>query len=79
MGSNQFGQLGLSAPLQETDGAGNMLAFHKSLPCLVEALQEVTIGQIAAGNEHTLALSEDGNQLFAWGQGKYGALGTAKS
>lgn len=34
---------------------------------------------ITAGNEHCLALTETGDSVFAWGQGKYGALGTSKS
>jgi len=37
------------------------------------------ISDIAAGNDHCLALTESGHEVFAWGQGKYGALGTAKS
>ena len=37
------------------------------------------IADIASGNEHCLALTETGDKVFAWGQGKYGALGTSKS
>lgn len=58
---------------------GNELAFTKWLPCLVESLQGEIIGDIAAGNEHSLALAQDGTKVFGWGQGKYGALGTSKS
>jgi alpha-tubulin suppressor-like RCC1 family protein len=34
----------------------------------------VRIAAIAAGNQHSLALSEDG-KVFAWGHGQFGALG----
>ncbi len=34
----------------------------------------VRIVAVAAGNQHSLALSEDG-KVFAWGDGHYGALG----
>jgi alpha-tubulin suppressor-like RCC1 family protein len=34
----------------------------------------VRIAAIAAGNQHSLALSED-SQVFAWGHGQFGALG----
>lgn len=31
------------------------------------------------GNDHCLAVTEDGAKLFSWGQGKFGALGSSKS
>jgi regulator of chromosome condensation len=74
MGSNQFGQLGLGAAFM--DGRD---ILTKNLPCLVESVQDWIISDIAAGNDHCLALTESGHEVFAWGQGKYGALGTAKS
>ena len=58
---------------------GNELIFTKWLPCLVESLQGEVIDEVAAGNEHSLALTQDGAKVFAWGQGKFGALGTSKS
>ena len=67
MGSNQNGQLGL----------GNKT--NKNLPSLIESLQNECVVDIAAGNEHCLALTEGGKRVYAWGQGKYGALGTSKS
>lgn len=42
-------------------------------------MQGHVISDIAVGNEHCLALTETGDKVFAWGQGKYGALGISKS
>lgn len=78
MGSNQFGQLGLNLPFTEKSGNASEI-FTKILPCLVESLQGLIISDIASGNDHCLALTESGDKVFAWGQGKYGALGTSKS
>lgn len=57
----------------------SQVVYKKLLPCLIEGLQGIAIKDIDAGNDHCLALSECGKQVFAWGQGKYGALGTSKS
>ena len=43
-------------------------------PVLIENLKTFKIVQIAAGSNHLMALSEDG-QLFAWGCGEQGQLG----
>ena len=53
--------------------------MSKQLPCLVEALSKFIIIDIASGNDHGLALSEERSKLFSWGQGKFGALGKSKS
>jgi len=74
MGSNQHGQLGLDAPFEE----GN-LPLKKQLPCLIERLQSHFIVDVQAGNDHCLALAEEGDKVFAWGQGKFGALGLSRS
>ncbi|WIA39600.1 hypothetical protein OEZ86_005684 [Tetradesmus obliquus] len=63
-GSNVDGQLGLGAAF----GAKNA-EFR-----LIRALQGVRVAAIAAGNQHSLALSDDG-KVFAWGHGQFGALG----
>eukprot|EP00775_Hariotina_reticulata_P010632 gene10632-10790_t len=63
-GCNADGQLGLGASF----GIRNA-EFR-----LVKALQGVRIKAVAAGNQHSLALSEDG-QVYSWGHGHYGALG----
>lgn len=74
MGSNQYGQLGLDAPLEE-----DKQPAKKLLPCLLEKLQDHLITDIQAGNDHSMALTEQGDKLFTWGQGKFGALGLSRS
>ena len=43
-------------------------------PCLVRSLSRVPIVKVAAGAEHSLAVSVDGH-AFAWGRGREGQLG----
>lgn len=59
MGSNQHGQLGLGHSKQQPE--------DKNLPCLIESLQNVSVRDIAAGNDHSLALSKAGKEVYAWG------------
>lgn len=47
-------------------------------PRLLKALLHKRITQIACGGRHTLALAEDGD-VYAWGDGRCGALGLAMS
>ncbi|CDW79837.1 UNKNOWN [Stylonychia lemnae] len=68
MGSNSSGQLGL----------GDKSIRSKNTPTNVETLVDYFICQVSCGNEHTLAISENG-VCFAWGQGKYGSLGNGRS
>jgi alpha-tubulin suppressor-like RCC1 family protein len=42
------------------------------------AVAGVRVAAIAAGNQHSIALSEDG-KVFAWGHGQFGALGLGTS
>jgi len=79
MGGNQYGQLGLNEPYHERDSAGNKVVLNRLLPCLVESLQDYIISDIAAGNDHSLAMTECGDSVFTWGLGKFGALGNSKS
>ncbi|XP_050205495.1 ultraviolet-B receptor UVR8 [Mercurialis annua] len=61
-GRNQNGQLGLGT-------------IEDSLvPQKIQAFQGVRIKMVAAGAEHTAAISEDGD-LYGWGWGRYGNLG----
>ncbi|KAE8694427.1 Ultraviolet-B receptor UVR8 [Hibiscus syriacus] len=61
-GRNQNGQLGLGT-------------IEDSLvPQKIQAFQGISIKMVAAGAEHTAAVSEDGN-LYGWGWGRYGNLG----
>lgn len=45
---------------------------------LVRRLKGLRIAAVAAGMQHSLALSEDG-RVFAWGAGHYGALGLGRT
>lgn len=63
-GSNGDGQLGLGPK----HGVSNP-EFR-----LVQALKGERIVAVAAGGQHSLALSQDG-RVYAWGHGHYGALG----
>ncbi|PWA92826.1 regulator of chromosome condensation (RCC1) family protein [Artemisia annua] len=61
-GRNQNGQLGLGT-------------IEDSLvPQRIEAFQGITVKMVAAGAEHTAAITEDGD-LYGWGWGRYGNLG----
>ncbi|GMY12552.1 ultraviolet-B receptor UVR8 isoform X2 [Fagus crenata] len=61
-GRNQNGQLGLG----NTEDA--------LVPQKIQAFQGVSIKMVAAGAEHTAAVTEDG-ELYGWGWGRYGNLG----
>ncbi|KAJ8476942.1 hypothetical protein OPV22_020669 [Ensete ventricosum] len=61
-GRNQNGQLGLGT----TDDS--------LVPQKIQALQGICVKMIAAGAEHTAAVTEDGD-LYGWGWGRYGNLG----
>ena len=65
MGSNVDGRLGLQDR-----------SIHQTCsPCLVEALVPFKARDISCGWAHTLACTDQG-QLFSWGLGEFGALGT---
>lgn len=61
-GRNNQGQIG--------DGT----IMHRYTPMLVRALEDVEMVAIAAGNEHSVALSVDG-KIYAWGSNTSGQLG----
>lgn len=61
-GRNQNGQLGL----------GN--TEDSLLPQKISAFQGVSVKMVAAGAEHSAAITEDG-ELYGWGWGRYGNLG----
>ena len=60
----------------------NALGHGDKQPCphpkRVEALQGSRVRGIAAGEEHVLALTEEG-QVWAWGKGEFGRLGLGGS
>lgn len=64
MGSNRSGQLGI----RDKD------VLEKSSPVLVEQLIGYVPVDISCGGSHTLLATERG-EAFAWGEGRYGALG----
>ena len=66
MGSNSHGQLGI----------GELV--DKNTPTLVEALLEATVSKVSCGLQHSLALTS-GGAAYAWGQGRFGALGNGRS
>ncbi|KAG9457082.1 hypothetical protein H6P81_001590 [Aristolochia fimbriata] len=61
-GRNQNGQLGLGT-LEDS-----------LLPQPIQAFKGIPVKMIAAGAEHTAAVTEDGD-LYGWGWGRYGNLG----
>ncbi|KAK3119013.1 hypothetical protein QOZ80_9BG0712360 [Eleusine coracana subsp. coracana] len=65
-GLNDFGQLGIGSSVT-----------HTLEPVEILGIQEKVV-EIAAGNHHSCAVSEDGN-LFIWGRNSSGQLGLGKS
>lgn len=61
-GRNQNGQLGLGT----TEDA--------LVPQRIDAFQGISVKMVAAGAEHTAAVTDDG-ELYGWGWGRYGNLG----
>ncbi|CEP25103.1 unnamed protein product [Cyberlindnera jadinii] len=68
-GLNQFGQCGISSDLED----GSIV----TVPTEVESLSDKNIVQIAAGEHHTLALSEDGT-VYTFGRYDMFEIGIAK-
>ncbi|VFQ63559.1 unnamed protein product [Cuscuta campestris] len=61
-GRNQNGQLGLGT------------TEDSPVPRKIETFQGIPVKMVAAGAEHTAAVTEDG-ELYGWGWGRYGNLG----
>ncbi|KAM3387115.1 hypothetical protein ACQJBY_010156 [Aegilops geniculata] len=61
-GRNQNGQLGLGT------------TEDSLLPQTIQAFEGISVKMIAAGAEHTAAVTEDG-EIYGWGWGRYGNLG----
>ncbi|XP_034212328.1 ultraviolet-B receptor UVR8 isoform X5 [Prunus dulcis] len=61
-GRNQNGQLGLGT------------TEDSLVPQKIQAFQGISVKMVAAGAEHTAAVTEDGS-LYGWGWGRYGNLG----
>ena len=54
-------------------GHGDTKEVHELTP--IEALNNMQISKVAAGNFHSLAMSMSGRSLFSWGKVEQGALG----
>jgi X-linked retinitis pigmentosa GTPase regulator len=65
MGSNADGRLGI----------GSRTIKQSPSPCLVEELGNYNCVKISCGWGHTAVITENG-EVFSWGVGEYGALGT---
>ncbi|KAJ3701767.1 hypothetical protein LUZ61_005472 [Rhynchospora tenuis] len=61
-GRNQNGQLGLGT------------TEDSLIPQIIQAFEGISVKMVAAGAEHTAAVTEDG-ELYGWGWGRYGNLG----
>ena len=64
-GHNNYGQL----------GHGDTKQRHALTPVTFFDKKPFWVGQVAAGNHHSLALTAGGDALFAWGRSDYGQLG----
>ncbi|XP_043530298.1 probable E3 ubiquitin-protein ligase HERC3 isoform X3 [Chiloscyllium plagiosum] len=60
--------------VKSKETAAKVKDFSIMKPQVLKSLSNTHIIQVACGNNHSLALSKNG-QLFAWGQNTYGQLG----
>jgi len=67
VGNNQEGRLGIN----------DKMVRMTTAPRLVEALSNSIVIQASCGQEHTAAILSNGD-IYTWGLGKYGALGTGE-
>lgn len=70
MGSNAYGQLGISEAPRSTS--------NKYSPILIEDLLQADPFQVECGNNHSLVLTRLGT-VFTWGSNKYGQCGQGSS
>ncbi|WVR00158.1 hypothetical protein IAU59_007300 [Kwoniella sp. CBS 9459] len=73
-GSSENGQLGNGKTGERLVKAGKLTFDLEVPPRLVQGLNDKKIIQIASGNQHSLALSEEGF-VYAWGYAGYSRLG----
>jgi alpha-tubulin suppressor-like RCC1 family protein len=62
-GYNDHGQLGINSTAEQLD------------PVIVSIPGGASVGAIAAGASHTVAMKSDGSVVWAWGDNTYGQLG----
>jgi alpha-tubulin suppressor-like RCC1 family protein len=73
-GSHADGKLGLGDPVVSAEARSDLLAPHRLKE---EAFAGLGVVGLAAGADHTAAITEDGG-LWLWGFGQHGALGFAE-
>ena len=73
-GNNQFGQLGDSGT---SGSSSNCPATSRSTPKPVEDLKQVPCSAVAAGERHSVALSQRG-EVYVWGNNGAGQMGVAR-
>jgi alpha-tubulin suppressor-like RCC1 family protein len=71
-GNNQFGQLGDSGTAN-----GSSTATSRSVPKPVDDLKQVPCSAVAAGERHSVALSQRG-EVYVWGNNSAGQMGVAR-
>jgi inhibitor of Bruton tyrosine kinase len=71
-GNNQFGQLG-----DIGNSSGSTTASSRSVPRPVEDLKHVPCSAVAAGERHSVALSQRG-EVYVWGNNNAGQMGVAR-
>ncbi|KAJ3140890.1 hypothetical protein HK100_008429 [Physocladia obscura] len=69
--ADKFGQLGLGE-------SSTITATLSHLLTPITTLKSIKIAQIAAGSAFSLARSVDGQNVYAWGDNRFGQLGTAR-
>ncbi|KAG0216375.1 hypothetical protein BGX28_002845 [Mortierella sp. GBA30] len=77
-GSPEYGELGNKTNGQYLQQSNRLVHIPQASPVLVGGnLKDKVIVQISCGNNHTLALDNEG-MVYSWGFGGYGRLGHSK-
>ncbi|DBB10767.1 hypothetical protein WJX82_005865 [Trebouxia sp. C0006] len=78
-GLPQYGQLGHNTDHEYNakDSSVKLMYAPQPQPKQIQALSQFTVTKVACGQNHTLALTQEG-QAFSWGNGGYGRLGHVK-
>jgi len=71
-GNNQFGQLGDTGT-----SSGNTTTTSRSVPKPVEDLKHIPCSAVAAGEKHSVALSQCG-EVYVWGSNSAGQMGVVR-
>ncbi|DBA81433.1 TPA: hypothetical protein ACH3X1_007220 [Trebouxia sp. C0004] len=78
-GSNLYGQCGTGSlkSKDKVEASVKLMYAPQPQPRQIQALSQFTVTKVACGQNHTLALTQEG-QAFSWGNGGYGRLGHVK-